>query len=240
MQGLFSRAFRVVTFAATMALSALAVAVGFTPLGWPDLTYPIEPQDDPFFGLDYEQRRHLETVLGVLRQRDQGSAVSAQEASLAEESRIWLDDHGLNADQLVRKERALLEKIALQRNSSRAELAGKSIRILGYVIPLEFSGNRATEFLLVPYYGACVHTPPPPPNQIIYVSSDVGVAIEGPFSAVSVEGLLGVERQNRIAQLSDGTSGFEVGYSLEAQSVRTLPTGSFVPHQYRVNGHSTN
>jgi hypothetical protein len=48
-------------------------------------------------------------------------------------------------------------------------LVGQVVRIPGYVVPLEEGKAGMTEFLLVPYFGACVHTPPPPSNQIIHV-----------------------------------------------------------------------
>ena len=48
-------------------------------------------------------------------------------------------------------------------------LDGQAIRIPGYVVPLEESKAGLKEFLLVPYFGACIHTPPPPSNQIIHV-----------------------------------------------------------------------
>lgn len=50
-----------------------------------------------------------------------------------------------------------------------AALDGKKIRLAGFVIPLERKGDAVLEFLLVPYFGACTHTPPPPANQIIHV-----------------------------------------------------------------------
>ena len=50
------------------------------------------------------------------------------------------------------------------------EYDGKSIRIPGFIVPLESAGERiVTEFFVVPYFGACLHIPPPPPNQIIHV-----------------------------------------------------------------------
>ena len=48
-------------------------------------------------------------------------------------------------------------------------LVGQVVRIPGYVVPLEEGKAGMTEFLLVPYFGACVHSPPPPSNQIIHV-----------------------------------------------------------------------
>jgi hypothetical protein len=46
---------------------------------------------------------------------------------------------------------------------------GETIRVAGYIVPLDDDLREFSEFLLVPYVGACIHTPPPPPNQMIYV-----------------------------------------------------------------------
>ena len=53
------------------------------------------------------------------------------------------------------------------------ELNGKYVKIPGYIVPLEFDFEKGTfsEFLLAPYFGACIHVPPPPSNQIVYVKS---------------------------------------------------------------------
>lgn len=47
---------------------------------------------------------------------------------------------------------------------------GKPVRIAGFMIPLEDDMDAASEFLLVPFVGACIHSPPPPPNQIVRVA----------------------------------------------------------------------
>lgn len=46
---------------------------------------------------------------------------------------------------------------------------GRRVKVPGYMVPLDDSARGVTEFILVPYYGACIHTPPPPPNQMVYV-----------------------------------------------------------------------
>lgn len=72
-----------------------------------------------------------------------------------------------------------------------ADLNGKRIRVPGYVVPFDFSADAEhTEFLLVPYFGACLHTPPPPPNQIIFVKSNPAVKIENIEDPVWLEGTL--------------------------------------------------
>ena len=51
-------------------------------------------------------------------------------------------------------------------------LAGKKVRLPGYMVSLEGDGKSVREFLLVPYFGACIHVPPPPSNQVVHVFSD--------------------------------------------------------------------
>jgi hypothetical protein len=71
------------------------------------------------------------------------------------------------------------------------ELDGKHIRVPGYVVPFDFNADAEhKEFLLVPYFGACLHTPPPPPNQIIFVKSEAGAKIDNIYDPVWLEGTL--------------------------------------------------
>jgi len=71
------------------------------------------------------------------------------------------------------------------------ELDGKRVRVPGYVVPFDFSANAEhKEFLLVPYFGACLHTPPPPPNQIILVKAETAAKIVNIEDPVWLEGTL--------------------------------------------------
>lgn len=68
---------------------------------------------------------------------------------------------------------------------------GKSIRIPGFVVPLTFNENQdVTEFFLVPYFGACLHMPPPPPNQIILVKAATGMNVEELYTPFWISGVL--------------------------------------------------
>ena len=92
-----------------------------------------------------------------------------------------------------------------------AELDGQEVRIPGFVVPLDFSGTQTTEFLLVPYFGACIHTPPPPANQIVYVTTGAGYALKELFDAVWVTGVI-----STTAHLNDIG---DAGYTLRATIV---------------------
>jgi uncharacterized protein len=85
-------------------------------------------------------------------------------------------------------------------------LNGERIRIPGFVIPLEKSGNKVSEFLLVPYFGACIHTPPPPPNQIIHVKASKPVANMRTMDTMWVSGLM----QTRPSETQMGQAGYQL------------------------------
>lgn len=78
---------------------------------------------------------------------------------------------------------------AWQSANIRAEFAGKQVRLPGFVVPLEYDDEqRVTEFFLVPYFGACIHVPAPPPNQIIYVTIPEGLNLKSIYEPYVVEG----------------------------------------------------
>jgi hypothetical protein len=58
---------------------------------------------------------------------------------------------------------------ATQQTSPARALNGKKVAIPGFMVPLEDDADQVTEFILVPFAGACIHVPPPPPNQMVYV-----------------------------------------------------------------------
>ena len=89
---------------------------------------------------------------------------------------------------------------------------GKVVKLPGYVVPLEMDAKTIQEFLLVPYYGACIHVPPPPANQTVHVVTDKNHAYRGKlFDTVWVTGTMRVEKVS--SELG------EAGYRLEARKV---------------------
>lgn len=91
-------------------------------------------------------------------------------------------------------------------------LDGQWVKLPGYIVPLEVSEEgRTTEFLLVPYYGACIHVPPPPPNQIVHIVSEMGVRIEDLYQPYWIEGRMQVKTTS--SELADA------GYQMEAEKI---------------------
>lgn len=85
------------------------------------------------------------------------------------------------------------------------EMNNTAARIPGFVVPLKTVGSdqRIVEFFLVPYYGACIHVPPPPPNQIIHVKYEKGLKLDVLYDPFWVQGVLKTEKtENDIASAS--------------------------------------
>lgn len=91
-------------------------------------------------------------------------------------------------------------------------LDGKRIKMPGYVLPLDYTEEKVKEFLLLPYHGACIHVPPPPTNQTVFVKTGKeGVSIRGMFATVWISGVLKIESvESDLA---------EAGYTLYAEKV---------------------
>ena len=96
-------------------------------------------------------------------------------------------------------------------------LNDKEIKIAGYIAPIAFDGDNVAEFLLVPYRGACIHVPPPPANQIIYVKSANGLKADEISSPQWITGIL---RTNSVSTIVA-----DVGYSIQEASVSPYWTG---------------
>ena len=91
------------------------------------------------------------------------------------------------------------------------ELDGQDVSLAGYMIPLDFSSGGVTDFVLVPFVGACIHVPPPPPNQLVFVTSERPFEARNLWDAVLVSGRLGAEMKL--------TAVAQVGYTMQAHAL---------------------
>ena len=97
-------------------------------------------------------------------------------------------------------------------NRFNVDLGGKQVKIPGYIIPLEYSGDGVSTFILAPYAGACVHVPPPPPNQLVYVTTSTPYPNDKIFDAIWVTGTIKVNRVE--------TELAEIGYEIDASEIK--------------------
>lgn len=125
---------------------------------------------------------------------------------LSDEEYANLADGTEQAEQLMSEIRAVWDNAPVVE-----KLNDRTVRLPGFVVPLDFDAQELTEFLLVPYFGACIHVPPPPANQIVYVKSDEGISIERLYDAVVIQG------QMETAAVTSPLA--QAGYTLHATDV---------------------
>lgn len=135
----------------------------YTTVDWTDLIPP-------------EELEILENPPAYLTEIEEGSAADMAGGQMGNSTLGDIDDP---------YQRALIS------TNVNEELDGKRIRIPGFVVPLEFDDfETITQFLFVPYFGACIHLPPPPPNQIILVNSPQGLELTELYDPFWLSGIL--------------------------------------------------
>ena len=196
-------------------LSAPAGAELARELAWRDLVPGGETIADPLADLTGDQRLDLEAVAWAraAERRGEISAVS-EEYEIGVEMAGELVREGLDVDALVAKYESFRAAVdALNRRVDEG-LDGELVRIPGYALPLEYNGTAVQELLLVPYFGACIHVPPPPLNQMVFVTLDEPYVVTELFAPVWITGRMSVERSSNSLSYVDGTASLETGYSL--------------------------
>ncbi len=129
---------------------------------------------------------------------------------------VWAryDDRLADVEYGSPEETALYEQMQSEIDNDIVEpaLDGQKIRLEGFVAPLTYDGDIVTEFLLVPYFGACIHVPAPPANQTVMVTLDKanGFTIDEAWGAVWVEGVMTID--------ANTTELGATGYTIDGQS----------------------
>jgi hypothetical protein len=122
----------------------------------------------------------------------------------------------MRIDQMTDDEIAdAMDKIDAEGNSLMTELDDSNIEIEGFLVPIDFNVETATDFVLVPYFGACIHVPAPPPNQTVFVKFREGLAMaefeQNYYYPFKVRGKMKVARAK--------TELAEVGYQVTASDI---------------------
>ena len=207
----------VVIWVSLTSTGALAEA---QQLQWRDLVPPMEKFDDPFLTLTAEQKLDL-SMIAVVRQLQarQDPALGPEQMKSYNDTVARLKRANVDVDGLLARRAEIMDKRRKASESVNEKLNGQQVRMPGYVLPLEMDGKKVTEFLLVPYVGACIHSPTPPPNQIVHVKHAKGFEAAGLFAPVWVEGVLRTVRGERKLTLVDGAANIPTGYALDARTV---------------------
>jgi hypothetical protein len=206
------------------AAGAPATADERHELTWDDLIPESVVFEDPFEQLEREQLEYLGFVARIRAMLASGTTVSnATRQELAEIEAELIAD-GVDVDGLLERRDEFRELRRKRGEAVVEELDEVPVSLSGYMLPLEPSGGRTTEFLLMPWVAECVHTPPPPPNQVVLVVLEAGDSI-GSHSAqepVLVSGILSTQGTMQRLSLVDGSTDLDVRYQVRAGRVEVL------------------
>ncbi len=204
--------------------SLLLVFMAAHPLGaettreltWDHLVPSSPPLEDPFQHLETEQLVDLEELAYLTSsvQENQSSLVSDDSERIVELT-YKLEKEGLDVEALLKQLTDLLAEIDRRNQAVAKNLDGQYVRIPGYALPLEYSETGVQEFLLVPFIGACIHVPPPPPNQMVFVQLNQTFKADDLYMPVWVTGRLSVQKADKKLEFVDGADNITAGYVLD-------------------------
>lgn len=216
--------FYLAAFAALLAVGLMAAAPvnAETPrqIGWEDLVPKGEEIPDPFDALSTDDQIELGLLADLRHQMKLGYiAADSDNAAFAQETEDKLKARGIDVDSMLKANDAYIEKVREQSRQLVTGLDGATVRMPGYALPLEFSDKAVRRLLLVPYVGACVHSPPPPPNQLVVVELTEPYKVGDVFEPVWITGKLEAAHAKQSFSYVDGQIEVESGYRLTGTKV---------------------
>ncbi|MGI8935565.1 MAG: DUF3299 domain-containing protein [Phormidesmis sp.] len=196
----------------------MASASAQSTVTWDDLQASETHLQNPYEHLTttqtYRLSRLYQLKVWVEENQPASDSFEAQELQRLEQS---FADEGLDTTALLTHVEAARAYWQSQSQLTNPDLEGQSVQLSSYVLPLsENETQQVNEFLLVPYVGACIHVPSPPPNQMVYVKPAVAIDNPGLFSPVLATGQIREQITSYELFRVDGSQQVEVSYTLDA------------------------
>jgi uncharacterized protein len=199
-------------------------------LGWRDLIPKLEPLKNPLHKIEIKLRLDIE-YLASIRYWVKTGQIS--EVDVEYEQGVELEHefkkNKVDFESLIAQYDAFLNEIEKRNKLVVNKLDGRLVRIPGYALPLETSATAVTEFLLVPTIGACIHTPVPPANQMIFVKLNQSYQAKRLYDPVWITGRIKIEHNKRAINYSDGENGVESAYTLQGVKVEPYKNEILIP-----------
>jgi len=207
---------RIVLCAILFTVSPVAAIEKPQNIDWDNLIPRMPKLENPFAMLTNEQAMDFEFLISTQNMR-QRSLISNVDEVFSEgvETRSKLERDGLDVDKLIADFKHLEREVERRNKIMNTQLDNKFVRIPGYALPLEHQGTAVRELLLVPYVGACIHVPPPPANQTVYVRLNKAHTFNDLYEPVWITGQISIKAASQKLFLVDGSADIDTGYALE-------------------------
>lgn len=216
--------------AALVAGSPPAGAETARTIGWADLLPAAAPLADPLGEVPMSVRYDLGFAAQVMADAEAGLiSKRGPEYAMAVSVLDGLRVRGFDADRLVAAVADRDAAIGQRREALNTGLDGALVRLPGFALPLADDAGGVREFLLVPWLGACIHTPPPPPNQTVHAQLSRPHRFERRFEEVWITGRLSARPSSRTLSYVDGQAPVATGYAIDVVEVQPLAADAPVP-----------
>ncbi|MCW9032592.1 MAG: DUF3299 domain-containing protein [Alphaproteobacteria bacterium] len=184
-------------------------------LNWQSLIPKSEPLVNPLNNLEISVRLDIEYLATVHYWFKTGQITKVStEYEDGLELEHQLKDKKIDFEPLIAEYNEFLDEIERRNKTVVKELEGKMVKIPGFALPLETSDTAVNEFLLVPTVGACIHTPTPPSNQMVFVELKQSYKPKNLYDPVWVTGKMKIQSTKQSVVYSDGEAGIETAYIL--------------------------
>ena len=218
----------------TLTLLLTLPASAQSIITWEDLAAQSTALTNPYEHLTTGQTYRLSNLYQwrqwIAENQDAPNSKQAEEIEDLERS---LTAEGLDIEALLTQVDQAQAYFQAKSQATNASLDNRAVKLSGYVLPLnENDAQQVTDFLLVPYVGACIHVPPPPPNQMVYIKPASAIDNPGLFSPVFVEGKIRQQLGDYELFRVDGSQSVKVSYAMTMSAITPDATAQFPSPQF--------
>lgn len=184
-------------------------------LSWSELRPDIPVPENPFNKMSGRQMDDLR----ILAQYREQKSLNESQTKKRDAAQARLEAEGIDIKAMFDLREQVEQEYRNYATLTNTQLAGKAYRMPGFVTPIEFDGDKVVQFFLVPTPGACVHTPPPAPNQLVLVDYPEGLELDSIITPFWVTGVLQSKTTSARVAYKDGQTAVDSSYSMSASSI---------------------
>jgi len=193
-------------------------AQGYQVIDWDDLEGKVEAYDDPFEKLSDDQIFNLSVIYEI--EKMDASQVDKELQDEAVEAKRLLKKDKIDIKYYFEQAEIIAKKREAESKLTNLSLNNKKVELNGFSLALGIKEGKIQEFLFVPYLGACIHSPTPPLNQILYVKSSIPVKVDDRYEPLTIKGTLQIKQNKNKLFLIDGEDEIQSGYTFLADEIK--------------------
>lgn len=223
----WERAMRLIGVWTALILSIMPASATQMSVSWSRLVdQQAQTIEDPFKALSVHELSDLSTVVRLRKRLESDEVAGEARLRLAERLRLkesGLKEAGINTDWLLSQRWAIAEKRKTAVWAVNEALDGPAVQLRGYLLVAGSVSERKVLPHLVPEFGMCSHTPPPPPNNLVRLKLPANTEYpEKPYAFVEITGTLHASPDSVLARVVDGKLSMVSAWELRVENMELL------------------